>query len=148
MLRSLFSFGTLSTLLLVGAANADAQQARPARKPAPRQPVTATGKRSSSTTKASGANSTSAAAASTTTSAAGSAGSPNNNSDTPNTVNANGSIGSQESADGKGQGAYAAPGQPINIPSGKKTDSYDGKAPKSPGTSGRGSSTLKPGRRP
>lgn len=147
MLRSLSLFGALSALLLLGAANADAQQARPARKPAPRQPVTASGKRSSSTTKASGANSTSAAA-STTTSAAGSAGSPNNNSDTPNTVNANGSIGSQESADGKGQGAYAAPGQPINLPSGKKTDSYDGRAPKSPGTNSKGSSTLKPGRRP
>lgn len=66
-----------------------------------------------------------------------------NNSDTPNTVNANGSIGSQESADGKGQGVYAAPGMPVNPASSQKTDSYDGKAAK-PASTGKGGSTLKP----
>lgn len=146
MLRSLPFLGALSALLLIGAPNASAQQTHPVRagsaathKPAPHQPVSATGKRSSATTKASGATSTSAAAAS------GSSGSNDvtNNSDTPNTVNANGSIGSQETADGKGQGAYAAPGTPVNPEGGKKTDSYRGKAPKS--KSSRGSSTLKPG---
>ncbi len=146
MKRSLSSFFVLGAGVLLSVASAHAQQAptgarqgTSARKPTPGQPVSGTAKRSSSTTKASGANSTSAAAASTSTSP----GDRKNNPDTPNTVNSNGSIGSQESADSKGQGVYAAPGQPVNSVSGQKTDSYDGKAAK-PASSTKKSSTLKP----
>ncbi|MGY3091199.1 hypothetical protein ACVWYF_004265 [Hymenobacter sp. UYAg731] len=40
----------------------------------------------------------------------------------------NGSVGSTESADGKGQGVYAAPGMPVNVSDPKKVKSYDGPA--------------------
>lgn len=142
-------FLALGTCIVLSAATAHAQQVpgprqgSPAHKATPHQPVTSTAKRSSSTTKVSGVASTRAAAASTTSAA----GASKNNPDTPNTVNANGSIGSQESADGKGQGAYAAPGAPINPASSQKTASYDGKAPK-PASPSKGSSTLKPAGKP
>ncbi|WP_210513668.1 hypothetical protein [Hymenobacter terricola] len=38
----------------------------------------------------------------------------------------NGAVGSTESADGKGQNAYAAPGMPININNPKKVGDYNG----------------------
>jgi hypothetical protein len=43
--------------------------------------------------------------------------------------NGNGSVGSTANADGKGQGVYAAPGQPVNVQS-TKVEGYDGPAPK------------------
>jgi hypothetical protein len=41
----------------------------------------------------------------------------------------NGAVGSTESADGKGQNAYAAPGMPVNIDNPKKVEGYNGPAP-------------------
>ena len=143
MIRSFLLLSALGTLLLIGAANAGAQQTHPSKaasqKPAPHTPVSATGERSSSVTKASGANSTLPAATST----------PKlpsvDTTDGPNKVNANGSIGSQAAADGKGQGAYAAPGMPIDVSAGQKPASYNGK----PATSRpKNNSTLKSGGKP
>lgn len=39
----------------------------------------------------------------------------------------NGAVGSGESADGKGQGMYAAPGTPVNVSDPKQVSSYDNK---------------------
>ncbi|GAB3854715.1 hypothetical protein GCM10028822_24910 [Hymenobacter terrigena] len=41
----------------------------------------------------------------------------------------NGAVGSTESADGKGQSVYAAPGMPVNVDNPKKVGSYNGPAP-------------------
>ncbi|GAB3875743.1 hypothetical protein GCM10028824_31890 [Hymenobacter segetis] len=41
----------------------------------------------------------------------------------------NGSVGSTESADGKGQSVYAAPGMPVNVDNPKKVEGYNGPAP-------------------
>ncbi|UOQ98466.1 hypothetical protein MUN81_03015 [Hymenobacter sp. 5317J-9] len=41
----------------------------------------------------------------------------------------NGAVGSTESADGKGQSIYAAPGMPVNVDNPKKVGKYDGPAP-------------------
>ncbi len=39
----------------------------------------------------------------------------------------NGAVGSTESADGKGQSVYAAPGMPVNVSNPKKVEGYNGK---------------------
>ncbi len=144
MLRTLLMLLALGTLLLIGSANVGAQQTRPGgrtsasarakatpartrSKLTPGMPVPATAKRSSANAPATITPTTDA---------------NNNNSDTPNTVNANGSIGSQEKADSKGQGAYAAPGMSVTVPSSKNA-SYDGAAPRSQ----RPGNTLKSGAR-
>lgn len=41
----------------------------------------------------------------------------------------NGAVGSTESADGKGQSVYAAPGMPVNVDNPKKVQGYNGPAP-------------------
>ncbi|MDO7845400.1 hypothetical protein Q5H92_03455 [Hymenobacter sp. M29] len=41
----------------------------------------------------------------------------------------NGAVGSTESADGKGQSIYAAPGMPVNVDNPKKVQGYNGPAP-------------------
>ncbi|MBF9222545.1 hypothetical protein [Hymenobacter ruricola] len=41
----------------------------------------------------------------------------------------NGAVGSTESADGKGQSVYAAPGMPVNVDNPKKVEGYNGPAP-------------------
>jgi hypothetical protein len=52
----------------------------------------------------------------------------------------NGAVGSTESADGKGQNAYAAPGMPVNVDNPKKVEGYNGPAPTKP----RSGTTLTP----
>lgn len=52
----------------------------------------------------------------------------------------NGAVGSTESADGKGQGVYAAPGMPVNVDNPKKVEGYNGPAPTKP----RSGTTLTP----
>lgn len=52
----------------------------------------------------------------------------------------NGAVGSTESADGKGQNAYAAPGMPVNIDNPKKVEGYNGPAP----ARGKSRTTLTP----
>lgn len=52
----------------------------------------------------------------------------------------NGATGSTESADGKGQGVYAAPGMPVNVDNPKKVEGYNGPAPARP----RNGTTLTP----
>ena len=52
----------------------------------------------------------------------------------------NGAVGSRESADGKGQNAYAAPGLPVNVDNPKKVEGYNGPAPTRP----RSGTTLTP----
>ena len=52
----------------------------------------------------------------------------------------NGSVGSTESADGKGQSVYAAPGMPVNVDNPKKVEGYNGPAP----TRGKSRTTLTP----
>jgi hypothetical protein len=51
-----------------------------------------------------------------------------------------GAVGSTESADGKGQNAYAAPGMPVNVDNPKKVEGYNGPAPAKP----RSGTTLTP----
>ena len=41
----------------------------------------------------------------------------------------NGAVGSTESADGKGQGVYAAPGMSVKVSDPKKVQGYNGPAP-------------------
>jgi hypothetical protein len=41
----------------------------------------------------------------------------------------NGAVGSTESADGKGQNVYAAPGMPVNVDNPKNVQGYNGPAP-------------------
>ena len=41
----------------------------------------------------------------------------------------NGATGSTESADGKGQSVYAAPGMPVNVDNPRKMEGYNGPAP-------------------
>jgi hypothetical protein len=53
----------------------------------------------------------------------------------------NGAVGSTESADGKGQGVYAAPGMPVNVDNPKKVEGYNGPAPT---TKSRTGTTLSP----
>ncbi|GAB2854048.1 hypothetical protein [Hymenobacter ruber] len=52
----------------------------------------------------------------------------------------NGAVGSTESADGKGQSVYAAPGMPVNVDNPKKVGSYNGPAP----VRSKGGTTLTP----
>jgi hypothetical protein len=52
----------------------------------------------------------------------------------------NGVAGSTETADGKGQNVYAAPGMPVNIDNPKKVEGYNGPAPTKP----RSGTTLTP----
>lgn len=52
----------------------------------------------------------------------------------------NGAVGSTESADGKGQNVYAAPGMPVNVDNPKKVQGYNGPAP----VRGRRGTTLTP----
>lgn len=46
----------------------------------------------------------------------------------------NGAVGSAESADGKGQSVYAAPGMPVNVDNPKKVEGYNGPARTKPRT--------------
>jgi hypothetical protein len=52
----------------------------------------------------------------------------------------NGAVGSTETADGKGQNAYAAPGMPVNVDNPKKVGGYNGPAP----TRAKSRTTLTP----
>ena len=52
----------------------------------------------------------------------------------------NGAVGSTESADGKGQGVYAAPGMSVKVDNPKNVGGYNGPAPTRP----KSSTTLTP----
>lgn len=148
MLRSLLMLLALGTLLLIGATNVGAQQTRPAARssaaPAARRTATGAKKKLTPGMPVPASAKRSSANAPATTAASPSRG---NNADSPNMVNANGSIGSQEKADGKGQGAYAAPGMTVKPARSPKTTTYDGQPTGTSRMRPAAGSTLKSGRR-